>query len=1178
MKNHRLRQWLLPVSLKMDLKMKLTVLFTLISLCQLQALDSYSQKVSLDVENATYESIFKQIEAQTAYTFFYNIADVDAYKTRSLKIRKKTITEVLAQLFQNTDIQYRLADTQIILTKTVRSGTSKKARLKVKAQQRQITGTVTNQKGEVLPGVNIFIKDTNKGLSTNFEGQYQITVPNASSVLIFSHLGYQTQEVLVGNQTIIHVTLQEAINKLEEIVLNTGYYKTTKEQATGSYEKINNSTLETKIAQNILTKIEGEIPGILFDANDGPTIRGLSSIDDTTNRDPLLVVDGFPVTQDLSTINPNNVESITVLKDAAAASIWGLRAANGVIVIVTKKGSKNQKPVVEFSTRYSITPQDDLHDLKLASTPGFLDLERHFAENGWRNLPFGFSLPPLSEGLETFLRLEANQITEAEANAVENRLSTIDNRNEFEDLFMSDETWTQYNLSANGGGEYNRYRASFTYNRNESMGSYKENDQDELIANIQNSISISPKLTFNGSVNYVKTAIKPNSMSFNDYNNIDQYQSILDANGNFVVQPQSLFQPYKEERVALGYPYNWDYNLKQEFDHKNNKTKNTQLRLQTSLKYDITDFLSVEGLYQYEWSDSQTTNLFNESTYRVRNITNVYTTIDNGNVVSAIPKGSIVDERSLNSESQTGRFQLNYDQSFNSKLHQVTAIAGYEIRKELFKGVQTTKYGFNPRSLTFANINFSDPLPVSPFGRRILGDPSSFSEGEDRFISYYGNAVYTYDGKYALSASTRLDDANLFGADKKYKNIPLFSVGGKWVINNEDFFNSNLFNALVLRATYGSNGNVNRETSPFVQLNLDRNPNTDQLFGYISNVKNPSLRLETTYVTNVGIDFGILNNRINGSIEYYKRRSDDLLAPVSFPSLLGFNTALINAGEMQNTGIDIGIRALVLHSKKFKYNTTFNFSFNKNEVTRVEVPEETVTTYLNGEPLLNRPLRYLYSYKYAGLDGEGFPQGTNENGELIDYNGNKTDENGNLIDAQITNVDALNYEGTTTPKYYGAWINNFEYKGLSLRVLTTFKLGHVFRNTNTLNYGVLPGNISNTHIHEDFENRWKNPGDENTTDIPRIPIDRNDALTPGYRYYVFGNNFVDSASHIRVKEIIVSYNLASKISKAIGLNNLNISAQARDIGVITFNKWNMDPENFVLPLRPTFTLSLSTNF
>ena len=1118
------------------------------------------------------EEVFDLISDQTDYKFIYHEKMFTNYPR--LYLVKGTIKtkDLLDKALVFSDLMHVLVNNNTI---ELRPNTSKPS------FQIVLQGTVMDPEGIPLLDATVIVTDADgnilTGTSTDNDGRFSVGASKGNIVKI-SYIGYITKEIVVGDETEITVVMEESLNTLEGVVLSTGYQKISEERVTGSFEQIKTKDLDTKIAQSILTKIEGEASGILFDNEDGPIIRGLSTIN--ANNDPLVVVDGFPITQGLNSINPNDIEDITILKDAAAASIWGIRAANGVIVIVTKKGGKNKKLSVEMSTNFAITSKDNLFDLDYASTSSFLEYEKHRADNEWNELPAGNSQPAYGAGLLAYLQLNDGQITQAQADAIINSLVNIDSREEFSDLFMRDQYWSQYNLALSGGGNSNTYRASITYNKNENNGSFAGNETDELLASIRNIFEFNDKLSLFTDVNFISTKNQSNGMNSNDYSTLFQYQQILDQNGNYIAQPRSLSQAFKEQKVLEGYPYNWDYNLKQEFDNKDNETRNTAIRIQTSLDYKILNYLSLKGFYQFEWSNANTTQLFNENTYAVRDLANTFTALngDTNELESFIGKGSQLRKRNSINRAHQGRLQLNFDKSFDGGKHQVTALAGYEVRQQLSNGSGTTLYGFDPQSLSSINVLFGERVPVTPTGTRSINNPSFVSEREDRFLSYYANTAYTYLNKYTITGSIRLDDTNLFGASEDYRNIPLYSFGGKWDLHNESFMGDNTFlDRLSLRGTYGVNGNADNGTSPFLQATISRNPFTDLQFALISDVKNPELRLEKVFVTNLGLDFGFFNNRISGSLEHYIRKSEDLLAPVSFSSVFGFNSAIINAGKMENKGIDLNLNVDVFRNAAFKYSTTFNFSYNKNSVTEVEVPEQTINTFLNGEPLLDTPLRYLYSYQFAGLDANGDPLTLNENGQIIDVNG-QTDVGGTLEDAEITSTDALMYHGTTTPKYYGGWINNISYKNFFFRSLTTFKFGHVFKNTNFLNYRDEFFRFVVPNIHKDFENRWQNPGDENTTTIPRVPTLRNDATNLGYSYYANGDQFVDSASHIRFREIIVGYNLNADVLDRLGISKLSFSFQARNLGLINFNKWNVDPESFILPTQPTYTFNVSANF
>jgi TonB-linked SusC/RagA family outer membrane protein len=1133
--------------------------------------DIFSQNAKIIIESdriVSVDEVFDLIQKQTNYNFIYQ---VDLFINEPKVHLKKGIinaNELLKVSLSKGNFNFSFTNKNTIVIKVNPAV--------IAQQQITITGKVTDKANVPVVGVSIMIKGTKRIVLSDFEGNYSI-IASRGDKLVFTYIGFMSETVVISEQAKVNIVLQEDVTVLSEIVVSTGYQKIAVERATGSFEKINTKILDTKINQDIISKIEGEVAGVNFE-NGSPIIRGISTF--RSDVRPLIVVDGFAVTQDFSTINPNDIETIDVLKDAAAASIWGIRAANGVIVLTTKKGLKNSKPKIAYSNNLSITPIQKSRDLPYANTQSFLEFEKYRVNNGWVSQVTTFNLPPYTQGTMTFLDLKANKISQLAADAITNKLKGIDSRNEFDDLFRSDPIWIQHNLSISGGGELSTYRTAITYNMNNNQGSYVGNKRNELIANLNHSINLSKKLSLTTSLNYVTNSSKANGLSDSHRESLPQYQQILDPQGNYINQIKTFPQNFKENLVAKGYPYNWDYNLKQEQINKNNVTEKTNLRLQAELKYKITKNLSASGSFQYEWDNLNQTVLYNEESYRVRDMVNIFTIVKNKVLVNQIPKGDIIETSNAQNKSDQIRGTLDYDKSFNNSKHRITSLAGVELRKDEMERTSFTRYGYDPRSLTAKDVAYGTRFGVIPTGTRLLSDPSKFEGDQNRFFSYFANFVYTYQNKYSLSGSTRLDDTNLFGASKKYKNIPLYSMGFKWDITKENFIKQNkTLSKLALRATYGSNGAVDRSTSPFLLAQLKNDVSTGLNYAYVSNVKNPLLRLEKTFVTNIGVDYGFFNNKIYGSIEFYDRKSKDLLSTVTVPTTLGFTNALLNVGEMTNRGVDLSINASIINAPKFKYSTTFNFSFNKNEVTKVEVPDQTSFSYLIGVPIQNKPLNHLYSYNYNGLDQNGNPTALNEKGEVVDVNGNVLNENNKLIYSPIQSIDALVYNGTTSPKYYGGWINTFNFGNYFLRGLITYKLGHVFRNSDFLDYRYFNTNPSGVaYIHKDYENRWQNPGDELSKTVPRIPINSSGSSLDGYSYYASGNQFIDSASHIRFTEVVIGYNFSNTVLDRIGFNQFGISLQVRDLGIITFNKWNKDPESILMPRKPTFTLNFNLNF
>ncbi|MDE5421960.1 SusC/RagA family TonB-linked outer membrane protein [Ancylomarina sp. DW003] len=1154
---------------KILLTMKLSVFLFLLGILNVHANEIFSQtSINIQLEKASLEEILEEIQEQTEYGFIYDYEYVKEIERVNVDFNDASMDAVLYELLKSTNLDYRLEDKLIVLfpREIVKPSVNEKTETIIQQEKKLLKGTITDTDGNTLPGVSVVIKGTTIGVSTDIKGEYSIEIEGRNTILIFSFVGMLPQEIAYSGQEIINITLQEDTATLNEVVV-TGYQTISKERATGAFEKVGVKVLDEKASFTVLDKLEGQTSGVLFDKSGNMTIRGTSTMH--ANNTPLVVVDGFPIEGQVETLNPDDIESITVLKDAAAASIWGARAANGVVVIVSKKNAKQGKPRVEFATSLSITGEPDLDDQPVASTSSFLELEKFLADNGWQTIPTGANQYPITQGMAAYLRLNDGQISEAEANQILNGYRNVDVRDEFADLFLRKQIRQHYNLSISGAGERNNYYMSLSYDDNDTFS--KGTDNDRLIANMRISSELTDRISVNAGVSTTLRNNDSNGISLGSLSGVPQYQTILGADGNYIPQPQSYYQPTKEALVAQGYPYNWDYNLYQEYENKDNSRKNTDLRMNIGVNVKLLKGLDFEGRYQYEWGNEEGENLYNENTYYVRSTVNRYTHIDDdGNIVTNFPKGHIFAESFEKYKSYTTRGQLSFNRGYDEGKHQINAIAGMEVRKTTSESSSYRKYGYDPQSLQFVSVNHNEQYPMAISGSKgRISDPTKYTHNEDRFISYYGNAAYTYNDKYTLTASARLDDSNLFGADSKYRNVPLWSTGINWQLHKEDFMTSDLINRLTLRMTYGTNGNVSKTTSPYLIAQVTKDYRDQHQYAYVKNPKNPSLRWEKTAVVNFGVDYALWKNRVSGSLEYYSKKSTDLLGNVSLNSTYGFSSALMNFAEMSNKGIDASVNVKIV-DKKVKWNTTLNFSYNKNRVEKVEMPDETVSSYMSATARVGKPLNYMYSYKWAGLSNEGLPQIFNENGEVIDH------------ETQLEDYKALKYEGTTTPKYYGSLNNVVTYKGFRLSVLMTYKMGYKFR-IPTISYSSLNSSLNRNWVHEDYDKRWQKAGDEAYTDVPVLPANFSNIGRYFGSYSSNSSHLVESASHIRFREVILSYNLPKEWLKSVGIKGLTIGTQARNLGVITFNDSGIDPENipslggYGTP-KPEYTFSLKATF
>ncbi|AUP77932.1 SusC/RagA family TonB-linked outer membrane protein [Flavivirga eckloniae] len=1182
---------------KPDLKMKLTYILFFSTFLQIQA-NGYSQgtKVSLSFENESIEKVFEEVEASTNFKFLYNSNSININRKVTINVENKSLKLVLKRLFKGTNVKFTIVDRQVILRLFNKSKPqinkpvqSIKTSTSTITDQQTITGRVLDSYGDPIPGVNIIIKGTQQGAFTDFDGSYKIRAA-VGDTLYFTGIGFIDQEIVVGMDTVYDVVMKYSTIVLDDVdILYTGYEKIPEERATGSFENVREKTLKRKTDQNILSKINGEVSGVLFNGDgtgrdiDRIIIRGLSSIN--ANTSPLVVVNGFPIEGSINNINPNDIKSITILKDAAAASIWGIRATNGVIVVVTKNGKKSKSLSVDANVTTSFTPTINLTDNNLASADAQVDFYEGLFNAGIFDSDVLFSgalnqtsFEVVHPVIEALLLAQEGLITSQEAENRLDRLRRIDGRDEYTRLFVRPKIWNQYTIALSGGGENNDYRASLTYNGNKE--DLLNDKSDQIIANITNNFDFNSKLHLRTNINtsFTKQRFSTSNPDLQSIQSSDVdplgylFQiplntQILDTNGNYL-PTVGIGSNAQTSQLALdsGFLHPWEYNIKQEFDNHNSTARQTELRFQTALSYDISDALKAEVSYQYETSSGNANNIYNQERFVTRNLINLYTQRDaDGTITSTpVPDGSIADFVETNLNSHTFRTQLNYDNDFKNGQHKVNGIIGYEARKVTVERRERRLFGYNSETLTNANPDFTTTYELAVFqDAEQIPNPSRDRFVENRFLSYYANLGYTYDDRYTITGSTRLDDTNLFGASKEFRNIPLYSLGVKWNIANENFFNLAAISDLQFRATYGTNGNVDTSTSPFLQAGFFQG---NEVFttnsAFVSTVPNPQLRLEKTRTTNLGLDITLWNGIVEANIDYYNKDSEDLLSFRALNATSGIRGSLLNVGNLTNRGIDTGLSLRLVSSENLNYTTKANFSYNRNEVTNAEVEDFDVSTFITGTGAIEgNALGTIYSFNYAGLDQNGRPQFIDETGEIVDFT------------TDITSTDALVKMGTEVPVYYGSWINDLSYKNWSLRTLTTFTAGHVFRNSDVFDPAASFGNT-----FRDFNNRWQQRGDENTTDVPAQISSFTDLFASGYQNYLSSDKFVDDASTIRLQEIILSYAFDAKTLKALKVDQLQLSLQANNVKVWNFNKWNIDPNNSLIQIQPRFTFSISTTF
>jgi TonB-linked SusC/RagA family outer membrane protein len=1144
--------------------MKITTLLLFVVIMQVSA-GTYAQKISLSAKDAKLLAIFDQISDQTGYSFIVTNSILKEAATVSIQAKNVELKVVLEDVFKNQPLEFSINNKTVLVK---RKEPSLLETLVAQFQEIDVKGKIVDENNLPLPGATVKVKGTKRQVLTNSNGEFGLSNVDNKAILVISFLGYQSKEVVVKEDMGV-INLTEQTGQLEEVTVSTGYQTLPRERVTGAFSSISGKKLEQQRLSSLGSLLEGRVAGY----NNG-LIRGTTSMRGITN--PLYVVDGFPVentkynttgaiTESVPGLNLEDIESITVLKDAAAASIYGARAANGVIVIVTKKPKKGT-PQISASSTFTLSSNSVYTD-NLTNAADIVDLEREWETNN-PNLKAAnaaayatnvlTNVGYQSQGIKAILAKYAGTLTQAQLDAKLNQLASggYQYYDDVEKYSKRNPFYQQYNVSAGSASETNSFYSSLTYRNNKTEDKYTTDET--LGLNINNTTKITKWLTlelsnylsYNGSTQQSYTTLSP-GYTFLPYDRL-----INEDGANFTSTAASRLSANTMSLINTNGLYSQDITALDEQSRNLGKLKSFNNRSFAKLNIDITKWLSYRSTFQYEFSSDRFNRLYDKQSYYVRNMVNSYAgKVANGPVTFNLPYGNINYDQDQFTSSYNFRQQLNIDKTFGEK-HNLTAILGTEIRNAKLEFEDQYLYNYDPNVLTFDLINAralaSIQGPILGGGYFSNSNVASQRENVNRFVSLYANAGYAYDSRYLVTGSLRWDRSNLWGTNSKYQNKPLWSVGAGWNIYKESFFNVDWVDVLKLRASHGISGNIAKDAAPYMTASYYSNNNVGGLQGSVTTRPNPLLSWEKTTTDNIGADFAIFKNRISGSLDYYHKEGKDLLAStMGVPTEgFGYSTYAINNGEMTNKGIELSLSADVIRSKDLTWNTSVQYAHNKNKVTYVNVEAPVYylqLDYPQAYPRIGNPYNAIYSYRWAGLSANGLPQVYNENGEKV-------------LNSPGT-LESIVYSGSTVPTYSGSFNNLLEYKNFSFSFLLTFEGGHKMRNTflpvlGSAYNGALGGYVTQiTAVNKDITGRWKNLGDETTTNIPRLVF----AEDPAYNsqsadiYQKADINVID-ASNIRLRNVSLAYRLPKALIKKANLENLRFQFNVENAFTIAESK------------------------
>lgn len=1188
--------------------MRVTAFLLLVGLMSASA-NAVSQSVTISGSNIPLKKVFQEIKKQTGYVVFYNRDLLNNTAGLTISVRNMPLQEFLDFSLRDQPLVYRIMNSTIALSRKPVE-TPLEAVLPVAS----ITGVLLHaETKKPLAGATVNIKGDKKVVISGIDGRFTVQ-GNVGDVLVISYVGFLSRQVKIAATDMGEIMLMPVASKLDEVqVVSTGYQTIPQERATGSFEVVTNKQLNMIPSSNILKRLEGNVTDFNFNNQlyatsssnpvkkgilSGLTIRGVNTMSGSSESGSrvLIVVDGVALedngstwTEDqVSKINPNDVESITILKDAPAASVWGSRAANGVIVITTKKGRFNQPLNFSFNSNVSVTDKPDLFYIDRAPTSSFIDLQKLLYDKGYfkskLNAPVANQYPqPVPLVVEILDARDKGKITAAEADAQLAALANNDIRRDFTKYILRQQVQQSYNLAMSGGSNQIAYRLSLGYDK--SLNNTVNSGNNRFTLN--SSTTIRPVKNLDIQVNLSYSKSKRSDESSRNYLNesgaslLMAYDRLVDDEGNpaKVIRVNGNWATgYREgwlDTVGRGRLLDWHYRPLENIGAGYNRTEATDASFTMNASYKITDYLSASLVYSYQSAATNNVNLDGANSYFARDQINRFTSGPNTATpyTRNIPVGGIYMPTTDNLIGQSLRGQLMLNKTWKDK-HVVAAIAGSEFRMSNSITSMAGYYGYDENTMTYAlfmDYKNSVPQYTSALGQvpNLLGYSVPITDNRMRTTKGYVNASYTYDNRYTVSGSVSKDQSNVFGVDANKSFKPYWSAGLRWNINNEKFYKIGWMPRLQFRATFGYNGNLNYSyiPNPYIQLptvNRETGLETAQLTG----ATNDRLRPEKTGILNMGLDFGVLNNRISGSIEVYNKWNKDLIGSSYLDPTTGFTSMGFNTADMKGQGISVNISSRNIQYRDFEWTSNFLLSSNRVVITTIYLDAATsgYSSILGGATpkIAGNDINALYAIPWGGLDP------TNGKPRLL-VDGQPTTDYSKMTGASIS---FLKYIGPSTPKFSGSLRNSFNYKGFSLSANVLYKMGYWFRRpegVSLLNYVNIASGMELPAA--EYEKRWQKPGDELHTNVPAFtyPVSSNE-----YYAYKTADINVLKADHLRLQEINFSYGFRN--TKGF-LKSPRIYGSVQNLGIIwRANKFGLDPDIYDIPRPRNYSIGFNTNF
>jgi TonB-linked SusC/RagA family outer membrane protein len=1025
----------------------------------------------------------------------------------------------------------------------------------------RVNGKVIDVYDEEVSGASVINNRTGEAAITDSRGRFVLHNVAALDTLVISHINCVSEKNVAYEQTNIIIRIKANIRYLIPVeIIHNGYQKIPVTQATGSFKQVNMEEFTRIPRFNVQEGLGNNLSGYLPELKTSPylgrigVVRGRSSI--RSNVQALVVIDDFPFYGDLNIINPYDIESITVANDASSTAIWGARAANGVIVITTKKARYKQPVRVSVNNFVTGSNRPNVFYMPAINAMEYISLEERAYENGFYATVENQNVA-VSPVIETLIDYKKDNITISEKDAILNSFKKNDLRSEVEKFFYQPALTGYSGINLSGSMDSFAMYGSVSYGRSIFNERGIEHNRKTILINTQ---FRRKKLSFTTGTFYSVNKMLNNFVSPPAGL---PYLKLMDADGIPLSVPYQYNRKFVDSAVRKGNLLDWNMRPLQELSNADNNSNYNYLMANVKGGYQFSPSLQLQGLYQYGllWHDQRIA--YNLQTFYARNLINNFTQITSSGIERPIPVAPIVDEYKTVTGIKNWRLQLNFNRRWKSG--ELTMITGIESQRTIMSIYGSRIYGYNSSHMA-ARIDYRTFFPqyLNPAVRTQIPMIGRRSDSTDFYFSYLGNAFYTWSKKITMSLSLRRDQSNRFGMNTNHKFIPLWAAGALVHLHKFSFFPF-IFPEVSLRGTIGKTGNDGLQTSWAATISHVNDPASGLPVAYIDNPGNANLQFEEMRTINIGMDIKTHDRRIQLSVDVYRKKGDKLLAYNKVNPTSGVYLVKSNTGRLSGFGIDANVHTVNL-DEVISWKTNGWVSYTTNKVQSRELLLDEAWQYADPStyvPLKGYPVDAIFAFPMGGLDKQGDPLG---------YLEGKTSKNYWSI-ITLPGPQSLMYMGSATPTIFGSITNTFQYKNLMLSIQISGKFNYFFRRTSLNPYDLLQG----AGIHGDYYKRWQSPGDELKANVPAFPYIIDQAREIFYKYSTV---LVERGDHIRLQNLHIMYNWKNIMPHRTKCISIQTGITFNNLGIIwRAGSKNIDPDvvSGMLPVPRSITLSLAAS-